>query len=330
MCKISAFAVLLAAQAAFGGSIHPQGSFFGNASAYASGAPLGPPQNCSYSSALGSNDTCSLTSIGSWTINGVGGGGTQHDAYASSWADSAGLHAIASADVSGEPWNLGYCGHICPVGSSGASAQAEWQDTLHPIAPAGWSGGPFFVQYSFSFDGSYSFNTLAPPAPGGLAAPSVTVTLSGASFQSWTYAPTLVNGRYPALGSVAIDTTLTDTFEVVNLNPIPYTLSLQVNVGVNCGGSGTSWSGICDAGAQADFSHTLTFSGISFQDSNGNPIPGFGLTSNSGSDYSSLITSNTAAAPEPAPALLVVLGLALAAVGIWKRWRDRPPERPST
>jgi hypothetical protein len=76
-----------------------------------------------------------------------------------------------------------------------------------------------------------------------------------------------------------------------------------------------NYVGLCAGQAIADFSNTLVLTGIAFEDANGNAIPGFGLTSSSGSDYSSLILSNQIAAPEPSSLwLLLPAGLLLCAM----------------
>ena len=238
----------------------------------------------------------------------------------SSSADALGLHAYASVQATGDPYIPGFTGTFYDTNHGGGgtgTATAAQTDTLYPVAPAGWSGGPFDIAFTIQVDGEFS-GVLSPGAvTNSYAEGQMAFTISGGAggdsynggnyYQAWSLPSNIEQG----VGDDIVNTAITTApMELTSLSPFFYDFSLEAIAFASC--STTPNLGTCSVTSTAQISNTATVTGIEFEDANGNPIPGFTLLdSNGGTEYDSLITSNSPATPEPGTVWMLATGFVL-------------------
>lgn len=333
---IGAVWLACAAPAAFGSPIY---SWSGSATGYAESRAAGSTTSCSYSS-VGSQTSCNFENNGNIpltynTFSAQGyqpypdfaGDPTDFIANVSSSADSAGLHAYAFAELDGNIYVPGFSGgpyDDASPGSGSATSTAEQQDTWTPVAPANWNRQPFYMTFTFQVDGETS-SYLSPGATGQETAAYAELEFQVGHYVGSQYNQyfTLPEADFP--NGVTSDTPFNDSIttapmEIGSLAAFNYYFTLTTYASVSC--STSPAEGTCSATATSQLSNTATLTGISFQDANGNPIPGFTLESSSGTNYDNLITSNQTAAPEPGTLWMLAAG-----AGLWAAGRVRRGKR---
>ncbi len=319
------------AQSAHAGMIY---SWSGTASGYSEAHNAGT-YSCSYGI---SATSCIVQNSGSipLTYNTFGPqgiqpypafGGTPTSAIVnvSSSADAAGLHAFASVEVDNNIYIPGFTGTFADKvtpGSGTGDAMAQQQDTLTPVAPAGWAPGEaFYVQYMFQADGEFSGTVTANAQTNSYAYADLGFQLidlaTGTVSNNGIDLPT---GAENGVGDDFINTTwATNPIEFTSLDAVNYTFSLEAKAFASCSSNPTQ--GLCSVTSMAQMSNTASLVGIEFEDANGNPIPGFSLLSASGVDYNGLITSNVSSAPEPGTLWMLAAGIGLVSIRRWPKYR---------
>ena len=267
---------------------------------YAFGSTIGAAYNrnagqfssCQYDIAhTATSGGCSYTSVGSIDRNSSTGaqwsGLTNfYDVSLSSSVDPNGdLHASAHAQYFNYPVDPSNCFNLPCSTSTFASATAFSQDGLAFNAPGG--SVPILVIFNIAVDGIIS-NVSA-----GEAFASGTFSYGGAT--------TLINGTQNIQTSAQ------------TVNPggtLFYGFQLDVVANLSCVSNLAAGAHLCAPNATADFSNTAKLTSIVIEDTNGQALTGYTITSTSGANYNSLVAGN---APEPGSWILGMTGVGLLA-----------------
>lgn len=274
--------------------------------------PYGSPYSCGYT-LNASEHQCSLFSSGILTENSSNwdswyGLQNTFSGYAHTAANDAGLHAKLQLDVFGYPLDK-----ISPANHYGSSylnegfARANFYDTLTPIGPgSGWINMVWNFDidgqvYAFGKSNAYAQVSFLAGAPGGVYSAGQTWKVGNPNNGTNTFVP--------------VNEHLTYTLSVKPGQAFQYVLELKAIAGL---------SDLLDArgprlsttSAVADFDSTLKFAGISFTDSQGNPLSGFSVQSQSGYNYNQFLAG---VSDVPEPASMVTAGGALLIIGLFRR-----------
>jgi hypothetical protein len=267
----------------------------------------GTPTSCGYSAAT-SIGQCGYVSSGILVEDPSHGSGwygfnNSFTASLSSSADNNGLHANAQLDVFGFP--LDQITRFNHYGSSyfnQATASADFFDTLTAVGPG---TGLVDMVVKFNLDGDvYAF--------GSGANAYATVTMNS------NYGSGSVNVGNPHTGTnsiVPVQQTISFTFHNLTVGQqFNYSLQLDANVYVSDSISFGDSPKLSTVDAVANFSNTLQFSSISFQNAAGAPLSGYSVDSTSGFNYDQFLPG--APAPEPGSVALSLGGLVLVGVSL--------------
>ena len=266
------------------------GYAYGSAQGAAYNRNPGQLSSCNYDLArVATSGSCGYTSSGSIDRNSSTGaqwsGLTNfYDVSLSSNVDPNGdLHASAHAQYFNYPVDPANCFNLPCSTTANASATAFSQDGLTFNAPAG--SVPILVIFNIAVDGILS---------------SVS---SGEAFASGTFsyggATTLINGTQNIQTSAQ------------TVNPggtLFYAFQLDVVANLACVSNLAAGAHLCAPNATADFSNTAKLTSIVIDDTNGQALTGYTITSTSGANYNSLVAGS---APEPGSWILGVTGLGL-------------------
>jgi hypothetical protein len=169
-----------------------------------------------------------------------------------------------------------------------AMAAAIWEYT---ITINGTPGSSVQMLFSFILDGLLSTSSHA-LANAYIDWSAYDQTTSGSTSDSWTYSTISAYG--PQIPSSPISG---QSLTVSAGDTVAIYLRLRAYASVGC--SALSSSMLCTANSTADLSNTLSFNSITFTDGQGDPTPGFSITSLSGFDYNQFNSASGPAVPEP-------------------------------